>query len=219
MFSYYGTKRSLAAKYPAPRYDLIVEPFSGAAAYAMAYYDRDVLLVDLDPIVVATWDYLIEATPDEIMDLPDLDQGSKVSDFDLSIGARYLMGFAANPGSAQPKITATARCKWNNQKRLIADQVNKIKHWAVVLGGYDSIPNGKATWFIDPPYQKAGTWYRKSADAIDFKHLGSWCQSRYGQTIVCEQDGADWLPFGYFSSLQGSRYKSTEVIWTKENAE
>ncbi len=223
MFSYYGTKRALAHEYPAPKYDIIIEPFAGAAAYSCVYADRYdgfqnpplVLLYDTDPIIVATWQYLIAATRADILDLPDLVQGQRVTDFDLPDGARYLMGFAANPGSAQPKITASARCRWNQQKLIIADRVDRIKHWSVTLGSFDTIPDIEATWFIDPPYQKAGKWYRQSADKLDFQALGTFCQDRKGQVIVCEQDGADWLPFQPLKHIQGSRYKSLEVWWSK----
>lgn len=49
-----------------------------------------------------------------------------------------------------------------------------------------------------------------------------WCQSRRGQTLVCENDGATWLPFQPFHdalATPGSRRPgkvSKEVIWTNE---
>ena len=50
MFSYYGTKKRIAKKYPEPKYDIIIEPFAGAGAgagaYACLYPDRKVKLYD-----------------------------------------------------------------------------------------------------------------------------------------------------------------------------
>jgi len=37
---YYGGKWRAAPRYPAPRHDLIIEPFAGAAGYAMRYPDQ-----------------------------------------------------------------------------------------------------------------------------------------------------------------------------------
>ena len=214
MFTYYGTKRSLASHYPQPQHDIIIEPFAGAAAYASEYPDREVWLCDSDPVVIATWEYLIKATKQDILELPNMGPGDRVSAYDIPVGARYLMGFAANPGSAQPKITASKRCKWVQQKPRIAAQVERIKHWNVCLASWNEIPNINATWFVDPPYQMAGMWYRHGSDGINFDSLGRFCQSRQGQVIVCENEGANWLPFRPFRPLQGSRKSSIEVIWT-----
>jgi site-specific DNA-adenine methylase len=216
MFSYYGTKRSLAPHYPKPKHDLIIEPFAGAAAYACLYPEREVWLCDIDPVVIATWEYLIAATSDEIMALPDLHPGDKVSDYDVPLGAQHLMGFAANPGSAQPKITATQRCKWNDQKVRIAGQVDRIKHWHVFQAPWSDLPDIEATWFVDPPYQAAGKWYRHNANKIDFYSLGVFCKTRQGQVIVCENDGAEWLPFKPFRLLQGSRQSNLEAVWMND---
>ena len=82
---------------------------------------------------------------------------------------------------------------------------------------------GMWTWFIDPPYQPVGgvrgNGYDKkcqcSANFIDFPALGEWCKSRMGQVIVCEQEGANWLPFRVLretTNSQDKKYK--EMIWT-----
>ena len=51
---------------------------------------------------------------------------------------------------------------------------------------------------------------------IDYRHLAEWCKSRKG---LCEQEGADWLPFKPFRSIKAcaGKYrkgKSKEVIYT-----
>jgi len=64
----------------------------------------------------------------------------------------------------------------------------------------------------------AGTHYRCSAKAIDFNHLGAWCVDRRGQVIVCENEGATWLPFAPFWEIKacggsGRTSRSAEAIF------
>lgn len=55
----------------------------------------------------------------------------------------------------------------------------------------------------------------KEWNNIDYKQLGSWCEKRHGQTIVCEQSGADWLEFSTFQKVSNaSNKKYEEVVWT-----
>ncbi len=66
-----------------------------------------------------------------------------------------------------------------------------------------------------------GVTYDFGSGAIDFPALGDWCRGRQGQVIVCENDGADWLPFTPFASAHamfGTRRsgRSAEAIWTNE---
>lgn len=72
MLPYYGSKASLADKYLPPVHDVIVEPFAGSAGYASMYADHKVILIDRNPVVAGIWRYLIAATPDQIMALPDV---------------------------------------------------------------------------------------------------------------------------------------------------
>jgi len=44
--------------------------------------------------------------------------------------------------------------------------------------------------------------------------LAEWCKTRNGQTIVCENTKADWLPFKPMKEMYGSQYKTTEAIWS-----
>ena len=48
-FSYFGGKWRAAPHYPAPTEPHIIEPFAGAAGYAMRYPERKVTLIDADP--------------------------------------------------------------------------------------------------------------------------------------------------------------------------
>ena len=231
-FNYYGGKWRLAPRYPAPAYDTIIEPFAGAAGYSTRYHEKRVILCDLDPILAGVWRYLIAASADEIMRLPLIEHGQNVDDLGVCQEARWLIGFWLNKGSASPKKTMSAwgreprnaRHFWGeNIKRRIAGQVGKIDHWQVMEGPYASIGNADATWFVDPPYQAAGRHYRKNA--VDFAALGEWCADRRGQVIVCENAGADWLPFQPLAKMHGANRKrsgskrSAEVVWIQDNGQ
>jgi hypothetical protein len=159
---------------------------------------------------------LIKATKDDILALPDIQMGQRIIDYDVPLGARYLIGFCINPGSSCPKVTASQRSKWPDYKRNIADFVPKIKHWEFYQQSYNTIPNDLATWFIDPPYQKAGKYYYGHS-SIDFQKLGEWCKKRSGQVIVCENEGADWLPFRFLTNHQGSMQKNVEVVYLQDD--
>ena len=98
--------------------------------------------------------------------------------------------------------------------------MDRIKHWKVFNESYLFAKNLEATWFIDPPYQRSGVHYRCGAKDIDFSELATWCRLRLGQVLVCEQAGADWLPFQPFlvaqgAGSQGRKAKSYEMLWTK----
>jgi hypothetical protein len=82
-------------------------------------------------------------------------------------------------------------------------------------GDYRDAPDIEATWFIDPPYQFANRrGYREGSAGIDFKALAAWARSRRGQVIVCEQRGANWLPFRPFMDIASHRGAlSRELIW------
>lgn len=63
-FTFYGGKWRAAPRYPSPIYNTIVEPFAGAAGYAVRYYERDIILIEKDPEIAALWRYLIAADRD-----------------------------------------------------------------------------------------------------------------------------------------------------------
>ena len=212
---YYGGKWLASPKYPTPGFGTIVEPFAGAAGYSLRHYWRDVLLIEKYDVIAELWRWLIGESAAVIRLIPIV---GSVDDLPAWVpeGGRSLVGFNLNPGSAAPKRTATERSKaygWNAQMRhRAAAQVEHIRHWRVIEGSYELAPDALATWFIDPPYQRQGKYYRHSTRDIDFAALARFCRARRGQVIVCENKGADWLPFSRFADPLRLG-KSEEVVW------
>ncbi len=217
MFSYYGSKSKIVDLYPSPKFGKIIEPFAGSARYALKYFDRDVLLVDKYDVIVKIWHYLQQASEKDILGLPKLKHGDKVSNYkSLSICEAYFLGFLVTGGVESPRDNVASFDGVNVEKdlRLISKQLHKIKHWKIQLGSYEEIPNQEATWFIDPPYQFGGEAYKKNNKGWDYKNLSAWCGSRQGHVIVCENMKADWLPFYPMTEMRGSQHKTTEAIWS-----
>lgn len=214
MFSYYGSKSKIINYYPPPRYDKIIEPFAGSARYALKYFDRDVLLVDKYPVIIKIWQWLQQCSKKDILDLPVLKEGQTVNNFDLCDEAKWLIGFSINSASASPKLSPQLFNGWARNKKQIAESLFKIRHWKLRVDNYLNLENEKATWFIDPPYQFGGEYYIMRNDFIDFNELGEWCMNRSGQSIVCENSKADWLPFYPLKKLSGQKHTTQEVIWT-----
>lgn len=220
LFPYYGTKFRLAPIYPRAVHDIVVEPFAGAAGYSCRFYDRRVILNEKDPLIFGILDYLVKASPQEIMALPIITNDT-VDDHQIPQEAKWLIGFWLNAAAARPakRVYKGWGSSWDATARArLAWAVRQIKHWKVYNGSYDELPTKReATWFVDPPYQKMGELYKHSAKGIDFPALGAWCQKLPGQVIVCENTGADWLPFKPFRMEQGQRAKADqmEVVWLK----
>ena len=237
-FPYYGGKWRFARRYPSPRYRRIVEPFAGSAGYSVRYSAHRVELNDAFGAVVDTWTYLAGADPHQISALPDilLDQTVDL----VPLAARPLVGWWLNKAKNRPCRSPSAwmRAWLTNEKekarrpvsywgagvrQRLAEQIGAIRHWQVSHGSYESLDTSQpATWFIDPPYQRAGAHYPKGSQQIDFAHLADWCRSLRGQIIVCENEGAEWLPFlglGLSKATHGHhrRGKSRECVFLANN--
>ena len=217
MWSYYGTKKRIAKYYPAPQCDKIIEPFCGAAQYSLFgdNWKKEVVLYDKYKIIIDIWNYLIHSSEKDILSLPDMyrEDGITVDDLDIPQAAKYLIGFCINSGSSQPKKTVAKYNSWNRTKLYIAENLYKIRHWKAFVADYNDIPNEKATWFIDPPYQNGGKYYRYSN--IDYKQLSEWCDSRIGQIIICENSYANWHEFYPLVEMNGQLHKTLEVVYTR----
>jgi hypothetical protein len=222
LFPFYGSKWRDARRYPPPAHELVVEPFAGSAGYSLWHEPAKVVLSDVDPIIVGVWRYLIHVTERELRALPDLEVGQTTDSLMLPQEAKWLIGFWLNRGSAQPKKTRTAysartdrqQLVWSERARQrIAADLHRIRHWSIAETSYDRLLTPPATYFVDPPYVDKGKHYRYSA--VDYTKLGAWCAALPGQVAVCEQAGADWLPFAPLASIKSSRGRSEEVVWTR----
>jgi hypothetical protein len=103
-------------------------------------------------------------------------------------------------------------------RERIASQLPAIGHWQATQGDYRAIDDIEATWFIDPPYQLYGATYPCGSRGLDYTALAEWCRTRRGQVIVCEGQGARWLPFEHFADggrVAGAscRRGAAEVVW------
>jgi site-specific DNA-adenine methylase len=233
-FGYYGGKwRDALKHYPAPKHDTIVEPFAGSAGYSLRYANRKVILCEIDPLLTEVWQYLRRVTPAEIRAIPDLPIDGTVDDLRIVPEAKWLVGLWLNRGISQPRVSPSRWMRdgirpgsfWGERVReTIASQVESIRHWQVYNCSYDACPvDGEATWFIDPPYEKAGQYYRFGSKQIDYEALAKWSRARRGQVIVCENEGATWLPFRKLADVKTTRAerRSVEVYWlnTFENGD
>jgi site-specific DNA-adenine methylase len=218
MFSYYGSKSKIVDYYPPPKYKRIIEPFAGSARYSLKYFDRDILLIEKYQPLVKLWKWLQIATEKDIDNLPILKRGEKLSNFNLSEGERLFLSFCVSEATTTGRnmVTERASTKVAYKIKKTKDILPKIKHWEIKHGCYTELQNEEATWFIDPPYQRGGEHYRHSNKDINYIDLSEWCKKRLGQTIVCENDGAEWLPFIPLKEYWGGMKRSIEVIWSNE---
>lgn len=228
-FTYFGGKWRSAPSYPIPQHHTLIEPFAGSAGYSVRYPSLAVRLYDLDPAICGVWDYLIKASSSDVLSLPT--QIEDVRDVRASQEAKWLIGFWLNKGMTQP---CNIPSKWMRDhaaaderpntywgvgvRARIAGQLEHIRHWKIQQSSYTDIPNQEACWFIDPPYVVSGQRYRECS--INYPHLSQWAKDRLGQVTVCEQSGADWLPFRHHrvaKALEGKYGSKTsfESIWIK----
>jgi hypothetical protein len=206
---------------------VIIEPFAGSAGYSLRYAHHQVILYEKDSIVAGIWDYLIHVSEAEIIALPtDINHVDELRGVPQE--CRWLVGFWMNKGTTMPGKMASAWKRkygafqhgvyWSPEVRQrIASQLKYIRHWKINQACYTDIPDLRATWFIDAPYDsEAGEHYKFGRRGIDYKDLREWCKHRKGQIIVCENSGAGWLPFRELGTFKGQRKASHEVIWTND---
>lgn len=250
-FKWPGSKQRNAKRYPAPRYPLVVEPFAGSAGYSRWYQPESVWLNDLDPDVYARWSYLVHADPQRIRELPIIPPGQRVSEWPgLTEAERSLLrGWAGTGGKGdivQMMVDGYSRHQempelkkdidfprahikglgpaWGAHRRFVATIPEKVRHWKVTNTDYCRLPDIEATWFIDSPYQAPHMRKMyKHGKNLDYRELAAWCRSRRGQVIVCEAEGADWLPFrpaatsnGVALNADGTARKTVEVVWCSD---
>jgi len=216
MFSYYGSKGKIVGCYPYPKHDKIIEPFAGSARYSLKHFEKDVLLVDKYEVIVRIWHYLQAASPQDILRLPEPEYKGDIRHYNITEDEKLLLGFMVAQGVASPQNIVQQFSNIHQEKKRIAENLYKIKHWEIKQIDYRELPNLTATWFIDPPYEYGGEHYRKSNKDIDYKRLAEWCVTRDGQVIVCENSKAGWLPFKQMAKLNGAYDTTMEVIWSNQ---
>lgn len=214
MFYYYGRKKQIVRHYPAPEFDTIIEPFAGAASYALhsTNWRKEVILVERDRRVAEIWRWLIEeATEESIRALPDLRVGERSTEFLHIVHAATKMAFKYK----RIKVTPVLERNWEISKRVMAASIHKVKHWRVIEEDYTAAPDVEATWFIDPPYKsEPGDGYAHGSSDLNYHALATWVHGRRGQIICCEGEFGDYLPFRSLLELPGVAGKrSKEVIY------
>lgn len=204
--------------YPSPLYDTIVEPFAGTAVYSLFEnnWEKDIVLVDKYDVIVRIWWYLQQANEKDILQLPSLQKGDKVDNYtELLPEEKWLIGFCINRGNPRPVKTANNYNSWDKNKVDIANNLHKIRHWRIYHQDYMELPNIKATWFIDPPYQHGG--YKYKHNKINYTELAQWSRERMGQVIVCENTKANWMDFKPLKQMRGVQFTRTEAMWYSTN--
>ncbi len=222
-FSYYGSKWRLTAEFPKPQYPVIINPFCGSASYALRHHQKGVILNDANPKITAIWNLLTSKDAEEVIRaIPtDISHTSELGP-EFPDGARWLVGFWIARASGHPRQTASKQdwTRWGTKaKSRILKQLPYIFHWKVCeTGSYEDLPDIECTTIVDPPYVQKGGFYEKSNKDIDFEKLAEWCLSRKGQVIVCEQEGANWLPFRFLKEVRTTRNltASREVLYYRD---
>lgn len=206
-FGYFGAKHKLAKLYPPPQHETIVEPFAGSAGYATRYHWHRVILVEKYPVVAALWRYLINVSAREIMQLPLLAPGQTVDELRVCPEAKTLIGFWCGDGDTSPRAQLS---KWGRTRLEAGDEISQWGTYAVPATSYGGSTNQVAA-------TSGASWFA-TARPLTSRHLGNGAERGRDKSVVCENDGATWLPFRPFRKIQGvreaGRSNSTEAIWT-----
>lgn len=227
-FVYYGGKKGLARYYPPPAYSTIIEPFAGSAGYALhwATPKHRVVLVERDSAIVALWRRL--QAPNAAEDIASIQcppLGEQTTEpFIVSLSSSGHV-FHLGKRAESYQVTEYMARYWRAQRSRLLAAIPRVRDWTIIEGDYTAAPDVRGTWFIDPPYwvpadepHSRGAIYAHGAEGIDFDQLAVWCKARKGQAIVCEQEGAHWLPFRPLRRMQVATYSAgrrTEVVWTR----
>lgn len=237
LFSRFGAKYRVARHLGPPRRDEVVEPFAGSACYSLFWEPKRVSLYDKDADVRRCWDWLLGCSVEDIMRLPAPIRSNEEW-LALPDGPRQVIYW--NVGFAQPRVgrhlppwylhyintgertgAMLGNNKWRSwdesNRALIARQRPKLDKWTFEQLDYRDIPLREAHWHVDPPYSgKPGRAYRHNR--IDYADLARWCRSLPGAADVCENRGADWLPFEPLTRARTTRSgkEMDEMVWRSE---
>jgi hypothetical protein len=136
-----------------------------------------------------------------------------------------LKATRASSSATSFAITDRMRRDWPKERARLIAALPLIRGWEIIEGDYHDAPDVRGAWFVDPPYWvpengrgTRGDGYRFGASLIDYDELAAWCKRRRGQVIVCEQAGAEWLPFRplrRWNTANGDAGSRVEVVWTR----
>lgn len=222
---YYGGKWRAAPMYPQPMHRKIVELFAGAAGYSLRYADHEVTLVEANPMIAAIWRWLVSVHAHEVEALPEVILHIDELPSWVPEEARCLVRFCLCVAQARPSNTLSAGFRrqheehptwtrgWDaRQRSMVAAQVSRIRHWKIIEGDYSralGLIDEHTTTFVDPPYfNKAGEKYpcrpkgTHEERAAWYAELAERVRALPGQVIVCENEGATWLPFRSFGTFR-----------------
>ncbi len=232
LFKYFGSKWRLAGRYPAPVSDHIVEPFAGGAGYSLRHHEHQVTLVELNPRIAGLWEWLISAPSDVIARLPSF-RGERGLDLAQWAAAEGLPWQAAElvirwqrSGTNDCTTVSDWNCKpgmWGERTRdYVAEAVQHIRHWRVIHGDYSLLRPCRATLFCDPPYQSQHPQVYRNDSPVNYEALTWWLLDvAWEQIIVCEAEGATWLPFEFLAEIKTGRTghngagKAREVVFIR----
>jgi hypothetical protein len=184
-FKFNGSRFNIAGYYPKPE-GVVCEPFAGSASYSVKNNVKISVLVDSDKYICDIWEYLINVSEPDFLNLPSLQCGQDLDKLDISDGAKKYLSYWA--GNGERSNIVCSRCQWNDQrKKEIAVQLSNIRNWVVINGDWSDSPNSDTT-FIDPPSKVKD----KNSD-IDYHSLSKWVRRRGGLVILTEYFGSRWF--------------------------
>ncbi len=234
LFKWFGSKWQAAKRYPAPRHEVIGEPFAGSAGYSLNYCDKRVLIWEEDPNLKRLWKWLIDsATDKDILEIPvGLPVGTFIPDIGLSHGQALLLKHWQRTNNVGDNFTISPwghlPGQWTaNTRARVADEVYAVKHWEI-CPPIDMV-DLPATWFIDPPYLY-NYRYRSTLEPFSHSQLEKFVQTISPKSLVicCEavEKGTGriptYLPFKPSHRSVTSRRKptqshhSSEVVYVRE---
>lgn len=214
MFSYYGSKSKIVKYYPKPKYNTIIEPFAGSARYSLEHFENDIMLYEIYEKVFRIWKYLICSKEKDILSLPDLSIGDDIRNFKLlSDVERWLIGYQLQRGNARPGNIVNKRCRWNTDKKRIASNIYKVKHWKVFRKNGIDVSWNNASVFVDPPYQNQTHKY--THHKVDYNKIANKIKNDNGQMIVCGNSNDSWIKFEPLVEMMGNNKKHIECIYVK----
>ena len=171
MFYYYGRKEKVFKYYPTPNYDTIIEPFAGSAVYSLKNFEKNIIILDKDERIINIWNYLKEASSDDILSLPLLTIGQSLNDpeFDnLTFVQKDLISFFTNPSSTwfiDPPYQGNGGKYYKHGNKDI--NYNELSLWAQDREGQVIVcENSEANWLPFRPLKRLQGQRHKTIEVI-----------------------------------------------------